>query len=60
MEVGEHSIQHIFVDKEEAVGAGIERVGYFGLFGLSVDDPVDHGDDVLGELVEVEDGRVGV
>ena len=40
--------------------SSIEPIGHFGLFSLLVDDSINHGDNLLGEVVHVEDGRVSI
>lgn len=40
--------------------SSIESVGNFGLLSFSVDDFINHSDDVFGELIKVENGRICV
>jgi hypothetical protein len=59
-EVEQDAFQHVFVHEEEAMGPCVESVGNLGLLALLIDDAVNDVDDLLAELVEIEDGRVGI
>lgn len=60
IEIVDDSMQHFFMKEEECVCASVKRVCHFAGLGLLVDHVVDDGDDGLGEIIEVEDRRVGI
>ena len=60
IEIVDNSLQHFFVKKEKGVCSSIKRVGHLAGLGLFVDHIIDDGDDGLGEIIEVEDGGVGI
>lgn len=60
IEVVDNSLQHFFVKEEEGMCSSIKGVGHFASCSLFVDHIVYYGDNGLGEIVEVKDGREGV
>ena len=59
-EVDQDIGQHVFMNEQKGVGPRIERVCHLCLLAGGVDDVVHYRYDLPGEIVQVEDGRVGV